>query len=464
MALTDSLEAFWKLDETSGTRSDSEGSNDLTDNNTVLSRTGIISNAGDFVSANSEYLSIADNASLSMGDIDFTLACWAYLDDKSATHIFFGKRAPAPDREYALHYNSGLDVMRFLVSNDGTAQTILQADNFGSPAINTWMFIVAWHDASANTLNIQVNDGTADSVSYSTGVHDATAEFRLGRQDSGQNHDGGLDMAAVWKKVLTSQEKTDLFNLAHGLDHPFTGTIHAPTITRVGSETINNSSSDVSSHSYSHTTTAATDLLLLVVHIEGAESVSGTPTFDGDDFTLIRDTGDTSSNTDVRSYIYGQVSPTVTTGTVAISFTTIVNPSASICVNYTNTDTTDVATATNFLTDDVNTSATSTNVHASGGTAGNCLFITVAGQGADTQPMGYSDKFVRIWDDETGTSSTVDFGHGGAEANVTVPSAVTATLQVSDENTGILIELVREPGHVPYRYPYHKQLRTLLAR
>src|SRR5690348_11404000 len=72
-ALTDSLVGYWKLDEASGSRADSAGANTLTDNNTVAGLAGLISNAGDFERDNSESLSIADNAALSMGDIDFTL-------------------------------------------------------------------------------------------------------------------------------------------------------------------------------------------------------------------------------------------------------------------------------------------------------------------------------------------------------------------------------------------------------
>ena len=54
---TANLVGDWSMDETSGTRADSHGTNNLTDNNTVGSTTGVISNAASFVSANSEYLS-----------------------------------------------------------------------------------------------------------------------------------------------------------------------------------------------------------------------------------------------------------------------------------------------------------------------------------------------------------------------------------------------------------------------
>ena len=46
---TTGLVSYWALDETSGTRYDSHGSNDLTDNNTVGYTTGVQGNAADFI-------------------------------------------------------------------------------------------------------------------------------------------------------------------------------------------------------------------------------------------------------------------------------------------------------------------------------------------------------------------------------------------------------------------------------
>ena len=80
MALTDNLIAFWELEEASGTRNDAHGSNHLTDNNTVAQGTGKVGNCADFELDNSEYLSIADNAALSVGDEDFTIQAWFNIE------------------------------------------------------------------------------------------------------------------------------------------------------------------------------------------------------------------------------------------------------------------------------------------------------------------------------------------------------------------------------------------------
>src|SRR5262252_1520277 len=78
------LISYWKLDEVSGSRVDTKGTNTLTDNNTVTSTTGIINNAASFAAASSEYLSLASNATVQTGDIDFTITAWVKMTTKAA--------------------------------------------------------------------------------------------------------------------------------------------------------------------------------------------------------------------------------------------------------------------------------------------------------------------------------------------------------------------------------------------
>lgn len=226
MALLDNLIAHWKLNESSGTRNDSHGANHLTDNNTVGSATGKLDGAAQFVAANSEYLSRADNADLSTGDVDFTLACWVYLDSKNDNQAILVKdSATAGDREYTLYYDLGVDRFVFVVFRPTDAAVNLKADNFGAPSTGTWYFVTAWHDAAADQIGIAINAGTADTVA-SGGALQASggAEFRLGASAySGFESylDGRLDSASLWKRVLTAQERTDLYNSGNGLDYPF---------------------------------------------------------------------------------------------------------------------------------------------------------------------------------------------------------------------------------------------------
>ena len=79
-SLSSGLVSWWDLDELGGTRYDSVGSNDLTDNNTVLYGNGKIGRAASFVSGNSEYLSLADIHAIMPGGSSWTFSWWIYTD------------------------------------------------------------------------------------------------------------------------------------------------------------------------------------------------------------------------------------------------------------------------------------------------------------------------------------------------------------------------------------------------
>lgn len=225
MALSDNLVAFWELEESGGTRVDAVGSNDLsTGGATIGNAAGVVGWALDLEADFGNYLSIADTADLSMGDIDFTIAFWAYLETKPGFATLVGKDDfGVPTREYFVIYNPSADRLQFYVSPDGSGFSVVTADALGSPSTATWYFVVAWHDATANTINIQVNDGTVNSAAHSTGVFNGTAPFALGvgfNNGAAINSlDGRLDQVGIWKRVLTSGERTALYNSGAGLSY-----------------------------------------------------------------------------------------------------------------------------------------------------------------------------------------------------------------------------------------------------
>jgi hypothetical protein len=216
--------AFWALGEADGaSRADSVGSNTLTDNNTVTQATGRVGNAAQFNGTN-QYLSIADNADLSMGDIDFSLSCWVYMDTKSSgVSGIMGKWNAA--QEYLINYTgtSGTDRFQFIIENASATQTSVEADSLGSPRAATWYLIVAWYDASSDELSIQINNGPIDvSSTHTGGAQDNTDAFEIGRSSGANYLDGIVDAAGVWKKVLNQKERTILWNCGAGIENPFT--------------------------------------------------------------------------------------------------------------------------------------------------------------------------------------------------------------------------------------------------
>lgn len=217
-----SLISYWQLGEASGNRVDSvtASANDLAPTNTPGNVTGKQGNAIQLVSASGQFLSITSNASLQTGDIDFTIACWVYMDS-SKDQAFMGKWKSGSD-EYLLSYRPGTGRFILFYSSNGTATASLSANTFGAPSLSTWYFLVAWHDSVNDQVGISVN-GTADTASYSSGLTALGEPFRIGRQGDTTAWDvnGRVDEAGFWKRVLSSGERATLYNSGNGVTYPF---------------------------------------------------------------------------------------------------------------------------------------------------------------------------------------------------------------------------------------------------
>lgn len=219
MSLLTNLVSYWKLDEASGTRNDTHGSNHLTDNNTVTSTSGKINNAAQFANGNSEYLSCTSNSDLQTGDIDFTFTAWIQPQTSFPTggEIIVGKDVdtPSSSRDYTIDIRDTAAI-RFYINGGGTS--IVTGPTL---SLSTWYFVVAWHDAAANTVNLQVDNGTVNSSSTGGEVPQTSgAEFRIGaRAYAGFEgyFNGLIDEVGFWKRTLTTQERSDLYNGGSGL-------------------------------------------------------------------------------------------------------------------------------------------------------------------------------------------------------------------------------------------------------
>lgn len=215
--LLSGLESYWTLDETSGVRYDSHGANNLTDNNTVgYTSSGVVNNAADFVAANTEYLSISDNASLSLdGDQSFTWAGWYYLNNASTNQVIIDK-AVAPDnedREYRLKITNG--EFKVIIGN-GTHYVDIE-----SPPLTdtTWYYFALVHDSSNDMVTLHTND-IVTTTSWISGTQDTTSPVYFGYQTNNSNPlDGMIDEVGFWKRPLTDSEITAIYNDSYGLTY-----------------------------------------------------------------------------------------------------------------------------------------------------------------------------------------------------------------------------------------------------
>jgi len=217
--LSSNLESWWKLEESSGSRVDDAGANDLTDNNTVTRRTGIQGFCASFDKANSEYLSITDNASLSFGDEALTISVWVKLTTKTSDMGIVGKWDPgSSNQEYLLAYSSALGKFVFQVSTTGSDTVTVVGP---APVTGTWYHIVAQHDPTANMIAIRTDHGTPVTKSHSGGIFDGAAKFIIGAVQNGlgAKYNGLIDEVGIWRRVLTGDEISTLYNSGSGISH-----------------------------------------------------------------------------------------------------------------------------------------------------------------------------------------------------------------------------------------------------
>jgi hypothetical protein len=221
-ALSNSLVAYWTLDEQNGNRADSVGGNTLTDNNSTGYNTGVIGNAAETDFAAHRYLSAPDSASLSTGGTSFsmTFAVWVNLNDKTQVNYILSKNNSL---DYDIYYSVGANRFRFCYGGTLLTGNCINADSLGSPSTGVWYYVVGWYDASADTLNIQVNDGTIDSSGSTLEPSDSSGSFYIGKEEYSPSYsDARIDEVGIWKRTLTSAERSALYNLGAGCAYPFT--------------------------------------------------------------------------------------------------------------------------------------------------------------------------------------------------------------------------------------------------
>jgi hypothetical protein len=216
MALTDNLVAFWELEEASGNRTDAVASIVLTDVNTVTSAAGIVGTAASFNQVSAESLTVADNAALSMGNIDFTIQAWVRFIDVASTHVVICKGAAVNSTlEYALYGDSSPDLVFRIDDGSATLPTVRKTNISDS----TWYHVIAYHDSVNNLIGIIVNDGTPATTATSIGSQDTAQVFTIGDDGNSRWHHGLIDQVGIWKRVLSAGEITQLYNAGSGLSY-----------------------------------------------------------------------------------------------------------------------------------------------------------------------------------------------------------------------------------------------------
>lgn len=226
--LNNGLVAYWKLDEASGARADSNSTNTLTDNNTVTSDTGKISNAGKFAALNSELLSIADNTNFFFTSA-FSFSCWVYSDDVSIQRSIAGKWTFQTDGgwQFGTDFTTSTNMQIVLATvpdDNGGGCWMTYASGIVDAA--TWYHFVIVFDGTlsgdANRLKLYKNGSSMTQSVFAGAVPSTllndTADFNLGKWGGSLNQyfNGRIDEVGLWNRALTSAEVTELYNATAG--------------------------------------------------------------------------------------------------------------------------------------------------------------------------------------------------------------------------------------------------------
>lgn len=191
-----SIAHAWKLDEASGTRADSVGSANLTDNNTVTTVAGQFdTDCASFDDANSEYLSAADRDSLSyMGSSDRSFALWVYFDDTTGVNSLFGKWVAS--QEYLLYANG--TTLTFGALAQGAVLT-------HSITAGQWYRVCITMDSSKNYA-MYVNGSSVSTATGTGSIATTNDALQVGANSTSNFFDGAMQYIVFWTAKLTPEE------------------------------------------------------------------------------------------------------------------------------------------------------------------------------------------------------------------------------------------------------------------
>lgn len=180
---------------------------------------GFNNRAGEFVTADTAYLSIADatQSGLDFSGGDFTFAFWIYNDSRSDTGYVFSKYVTAGGHRSYYCYKSGTVNYQCGISDNGggiTTVTTNEAPRRGTD------FVVFSYDATAQEITVSVNDNTPSTTAFAGTLKDTTAAFEVGRLGDASGYLTGavMDLAA-WSRELTPAEITELHNEGRIFDY-----------------------------------------------------------------------------------------------------------------------------------------------------------------------------------------------------------------------------------------------------
>lgn len=235
-ALTDNIAGYWKLDESSGDASDATGNaQTLTNNNSVSYAAGLINNAADFGTSNTnKYLS----RSSEVGGINggsFTMQAWVKLRTEIPSDVYTfivnASGANTSHTRYSIryNYNSGTRRLEFARAKPGNGADDELDYNITLGTSSFYHLVMTYN---GTTITGYVNGNSVGTAGASgNGTINFGSYFEIGcNGDSatcGSTNAASayIDESAVWSRALSSTEVTQLYRCGLGSAYSFSNTV-----------------------------------------------------------------------------------------------------------------------------------------------------------------------------------------------------------------------------------------------
>jgi hypothetical protein len=210
------LVSYFNMDEVSGTRYDSHGANQLLESGTIDSEENIgatmAGNAARFVAANNEFLSVASNATLNFSETTgFTFALWLQVP---AGGFFAGKDDAGANRQWLW-----TGTAFYLFDDGGSFVSVSTTEAAGD--LGVWRLFCIWYDPADQKLHLSKDNGVVQNSAGTIATLRETNVVTEWGKALGTCNGGAMDELAIWSRVLTADERTELYNDGEGTFYPF---------------------------------------------------------------------------------------------------------------------------------------------------------------------------------------------------------------------------------------------------
>ena len=259
------LLSYHDMDEASGDRLDSHGSNDLTDTNTVTSAAHVVpartpGTAAGFLASRSEYLDVASQ--VLPVDADFTVAMWMNVPaGVTQTGMLAWKTKANTSDQHGLFFEPENGANHRLYNRRGYGTSVEVGDNRGRWILTFYEYVHATTTSRCMGLGTTTNSGVWSGGSVAD-LGAATNYFSLGGPDAGIYFIGQQSTVMVFDRVLTEDERAALYLSGAGSHFPFHVSLSAsasvsPSASVSASESASSSASESPSASESASSSAS---------------------------------------------------------------------------------------------------------------------------------------------------------------------------------------------------------------